>query len=134
MHAFLADLVAGVHLAIVLFMIFGLALVIVGGLLRWRWVHNGWFRLVHLGIMGYIVFNAARGELCFLTHWESDLRAAAGQNEEEISFVGRLLRGILYVDVPQDTLHKYYFAFGLLVLLSTLFVRPRFRRSPAKAS
>ena len=82
--------------------------------------------------MVYIALNAARGELCFLTHWEQDLRARAGQSsDEQVSFMGRLLRDLLYVETPQETLHRVYFAFGALVLVSVVFVRPRFQKREA---
>ena len=132
MYAFFADLVTTVHLAIVAFMILGLPLILVGGACKWAWVRNPWFRITHLGIMGYIVFNALRGELCFLTHLEHDLREKAGQSMEgarDYSFIGRLFHDILFVEMPQEDLHRIYFAFGALVLIATLFVRPRFRRS-----
>lgn len=129
MESLLADLVVLVHLGIVLFMLAGILVVPVGGLLRWRWVRRPVWRLVHLAIMAYIVFNAARDELCFLTHWERDLRAAAGQDwRTEGSYVGRLLHDILFVDVEQHVLHRIYFVVGALVAISWIFVRPRFRR------
>lgn len=135
MDAFLADLLALIHLAIVVFMIAGLALILIGWPLRWRWIRNPWFRLTHLGIMAYIVFNAARGELCFLTHWEQDLRDRAGQaTDEQISFMGRLLRDMLYVETPQKTLHAIYFVFGALVVISVVCVPPRLRRSAPRAA
>ena len=122
----LADALVVVHLLVVVFMVLGLVLVLVGWPLRWRWIRNPWFRLTHLGIMAYIAFNAARGELCFLTIWESELRRAAGQtSEDQVSFVGRLFRDALYVEVPQEQLDRYYLLFGALVLVSIVFVRPR---------
>lgn len=133
MDAFLADVLAAAHLAIVVFMIAGLALVLIGWPLRWRWIRNPWFRGAHLAIMAYIAFNAARGELCFLTHWEHDLRERAGQlDEPQISFLGRLLRDLLYVETPQATLDRIYLGFGALVVASLVFVRPRFRRTPVE--
>jgi hypothetical protein len=128
LDAFLADALAALHLAVVLFMIAGLALVFLGWPLRWRWVRNPWFRFAHLGIMAYIAINAARGELCFLTLWEQDLRERAGQEtDEQISFVGRLLRDVLFVETPQATLQFIYYAFGALVLVSLFCVPPRIR-------
>jgi hypothetical protein len=128
--AFLADLVTAVHLTIVIFMIFGMLVVPVGGLLRWRWVRNMPFRLIHLAIMGYIVFNAIRGELCFLTYWELDLRQAAGQvTQEDWSFVGRILHDILFVDVDQAVLHWIYAGLGALVVGGMVFVPPRRKRT-----
>ena len=76
-----------------------------------------------------IAFNAVRGELCFLTIWEAQLRDRAGQyNREEISFIGRVFRDLLYVEVPQESLNVIYLIFGSLVAISVLLVRPRFRR------
>lgn len=124
----LADLLAGFHLGIVLFMIIGQAMVLVGWVARWDWVRNAWFRLPHLGIMIYIAQNAIRGKFCFLTHWEADLRVEAGQAPSEISFVGGLLRSVLYVDVPPEILNRYYLAFFALVLITLVGVRPRFRK------
>lgn len=130
MDAFLADVIVVIHLVVVLFMIGGLLAVLIGGPLRWEWVRSPWWRIAHLGIMAYIAFNAIRGELCFLTIWEADLRDRAGQHErDQISFIGRVFRDALYVEVPQRSLDKIYLVFGSLVLASILFVRPRFRRT-----
>lgn len=129
MSAFLADLLAALHLAVVLFMIGGLALILIGWPLRWRWIRNPWFRFAHLGIMAYIAYSAARGELCFLTHWEHDLRTEAGQTSDaQISFVGRLLRDVLYVETPKQTLDLFYYGFGALVLIALVFAPPRLRK------
>lgn len=114
---------------VVIFMIGGLLAIAIGWLLRWRWIREPRWRTIHLGIMVYIAFNAIRGELCFLTHWEQDLRDRAGQEaEEQISFIGRIFRDALYVEVPPETLHVFYLIFGALVLLSVFVVRPQFRR------
>lgn len=135
MKGLLADAIVVVHLLVVLYMVLGLVLVLIGWPLRWRWIRNPGFRLTHLAIMGYIAFNALRGELCFLTIWESELRQAAGQRSDgEISFVGRLFRDALYVQVPQERLDRYYLFFGALVLISIVFVRPRFRRDTGRTS
>ncbi len=136
MEAFFADVITTVHLTIVTFMILGLALVLIGWPLRWQWIRNPWFRISHLAIMGYIAFNAIRGEFCFLTTWEHSLRKEAGQfqgGEDEWSFVGRLLHNILFVEMPQEELNKYYLVFGALVLVSIVCVRPRFRRKRTSA-
>ena len=81
--------------------------------------------------MAYIVQNAIRGELCFLTHWESALRGQAGETVEEASFVGRMLHSILFVQVDQDLLHQIYVGFGAFVLALTFLVRPKRAKLPA---
>ena len=127
-----ADLLAGFHLGIVIFMIGGQVLVLLGWILGWDWARNAWFRLTHLGIMIYIAQNAARGKFCFLTHWEHDLRAEAGQRPEDISFVGKILRDLLYVDsVSAQFLNGCYLAFFVLVLVTVVGYRPRFRKPAA---
>ena len=96
-----------------------------GRILGWDWIRNPWFRLSHLGITAYISLNALRGELCFLTIWEWDLRERAGQRGTEGSFLGGLLHDILFVDVPQESLNRIYLAFAGLVLLTLVWVPPR---------
>ena len=124
-HALRADCVAGIHLSIVIFILFGQVAVFVGWACRWSWVRNLPFRLTHLGIMLYIVQNAVQGEFCFLTHWEGDLRMKAGQDGSEGSFIGRILHDILFVDIPQDTLNIYYLIFFGAVAFSWWAVKPR---------
>lgn len=130
MEAFLADLVTGVHLAVVLFVVLLPPLVLAGAWRGWAWIRRPLLRVAHLGIMTYIVGNAVRGELCFLTHWEWDLREAAGQTEpQDLSFVGGLLHDLLFLDVEQAVLDRWYLAFGVLVLLVTVAVPPRRNRT-----
>jgi hypothetical protein len=127
--ALLADLVAAVHLAIVVFMIAGQAAILAGWALGWSWIRSPWFRFAHLAIMAYIAFNAVRGELCFLTHIEFDLRREAGQQGAEGSFVGQLLHDILFVDMDQGVLNGIYLAFFAVVLACLVGAPPRRRVS-----
>ena len=94
MPSFLADILVAAHLAIVLFVVGTPFLVFLGWPLGWRWIRKPWLRYSHLAIMGYIVMNAIRGELCFLTNWETALRERAGETVEDASFVGRMLHSI----------------------------------------
>ncbi|MEZ6004502.1 MAG: DUF2784 domain-containing protein [Planctomycetota bacterium] len=126
-----ADVIAAVHLLIVVFILAGQLLVLLGWPLGWGWIRNPWFRFTHLAIMIYIVQNAIRGEFCFLTHWEWNLREKAGQQGAEGSFIGKLLSDILFVDVDQAVLDRWYLAFFALVLLGFWRVPPRVRK-PAK--
>lgn len=126
MYALLADVIVTLHFSVVLFMILGFLGICVGWPLGWRWIRNPWFRWPHLGIMAYIVLNALRGELCFLTHWESAARERAGQLQaSEVSFIGRLFHELTFVEVSQDWLGRIYYLVGALVLVQCLFIRPR---------
>ncbi|MCH7799470.1 MAG: DUF2784 domain-containing protein [Planctomycetes bacterium] len=128
-YALLADLIVIVHLAYVAFVIAGTVLVLTGALLRWRWIRNPVFRVVHLLAITVVAVQAAVGVICPLTEWETALRRRAGQQvEADISFVGRLVRDVLYYDVSPRALTITYVIFALLVFATLLIVPLRWRR------
>ena len=141
LYALLADALVVVHLGIVLFVIFGQLLILVGWPLRWSWVRNLTFRATHFVIMAVVAVQAGFGVLCPLTIWEVELRKKAGQvgffgvEDEQLSFVGRLAREVLFLDpevVSMETLTKCYYGFTALVVLSLVCVPPRRRRARSR--
>jgi Protein of Unknown function (DUF2784) len=124
-YGFLADVVVTVHLAFVSFVLIGQILILVGMFCRWSWVRNPWFRIAHLLAIGIVVFEAVNGIECPLTTWERDLRALAGQEPEDISFVGRLVRDLLFFECSEETFTAIYICFGSVVLLTFAVVPPR---------
>ena len=126
--AVLADLIVVLHLAYVLFVLVGFALIWLGVWLRWGWVRRPAFRVPHLLFTLIVPLEALGGVVCPLTTWERDLRLEAGQHPEEISFVGRLVREVLFYEAPDWVFTVCYVAFGLLVL-GTLFLVPIRRRT-----
>jgi hypothetical protein len=125
-YALLADAIVLLHLAYVLFTVGGEAAVVVGGLLRWRWVRNLWFRIAHLLSVVLVAIEAVVGVLCPLTRWEYDLRRLAGQGlEEEIPFIARLVRRLIFFDFPQWVFMAVYILFASVVVASLLLVPPR---------
>jgi hypothetical protein len=129
----LADLLVAFHLAYVGFVVFGLVVVWLGALLRWSWVRRPAFRLTHLVCTLIVPLEALNDYECPLTTWERDLRRTAGQTPEEISFVGRMVREVLFHDVSPTVLTSAYVVFGLLVL-ATLFLVPLRRRGATVAT
>ncbi len=124
-YRFLADLIVVMHLAYVLSVILGLAAVILGWFLKWRWIRNFYFRIIHLLMIGIVVFEALFGIMCPLTTWEDDLRKAAGEDVTEGSFIGRLAHGILFVDLSEEALTVCYCIFGAVVLLTVFLIPPQ---------
>ena len=120
-----ADLLLVLHASFIVFVVLGLVLVIVGGLLSWSWVRNRWFRIVHLVCIGVVVVQAWLGMICPLTTWEMDLRRAAGDPGYEGSFVAHWLSELIYYDAPWWVFVVAYTAFGMLVVISWFWVRPR---------
>ena len=51
MYGLLADLVVIVHFAYVGFVVIGQLLILIGIVLRWQWIRNPWFRLIHLAMI-----------------------------------------------------------------------------------
>ncbi len=124
-----ADALLVVHSLFVAFVILGLVLTLVGGLRNWQWVRNPWFRLAHLGAIGFVVVQSWAGQICPLTLWENTLRRRAGEAGYSQSFIGHWLETLLYYDAPDWVFVAAYTGFGLLVLASWWWVKPRFSAS-----
>ena len=103
MYLLLADLVLIVHLAFVVFVLFGGLLV-----LRWQWI--AWLHLP-AAVWGAVV--EFTGWICPLTPLENWLRAQSGEGGYEQDFMTRYLLPLLY---PGDLTR------GLQLLLGTVVV------------
>jgi len=121
----LADLLLGLHAAIVAFNVAMPPAVLLGAWRGWAWVRLRWLRLLHLGAMVVVALQAALGDLCFLTVWESDLRTMAGQGGYQESFIETWLAALLYVDAPFALLAMIYFGWTALSLALWWLVPPR---------
>ena len=131
LYLLLADIVLGLHITVVLFVVFGLLLVLVGGVMKWRWVRNPWFRALHLLCIGIVVAQAWAGVVCPLTTLEMWLRGLGGDNVYAGSFITHWMQSLLYYDAPAWVFTAAYTVFGLLVALSWVWIKP-IRNSPAK--
>jgi hypothetical protein len=127
--ALLADVIVVFHLAYVAFALCGEAIVLVGWALGWAWVRNRTFRAIHLVCVVVVPLEALADVLCPLTAWEHDLRRAAGQDVDDISFVGRLARDLLFFEAPPWVFTTCYVVFGLLVIATLWLVPPRRRQA-----
>ncbi|MES2321707.1 MAG: DUF2784 domain-containing protein [Pseudomonadota bacterium] len=124
-YQYLANAVLILHVAIVLFIILGLVLTLAGGLLKWQWVRNVYFRAVHLAGIAYIAAEAWLGIICPLTTLELWLRELAGQAVYEGDFIAYWLNKILFYQAPPIVFIVAYSVFGLLVVLSWVLIPPR---------
>ena len=120
----LADLVLLMHFAIVVFIVGGLALVIVGGMRGWRWVRNLWFRIAHLVAICLVAAQAWMGMVCPLTTLEMALRAHAGDTFYAGSFIAHWVGRLLYYHAPMWAFATAYTVFGMLVAATWWMVRP----------
>ena len=119
----IADAILVVHFLIVLFNVGGLVVVWIGAPLGWRWIRNPWFRYVHLAAMGFVAAEALLGIACPLTVWEDALRGGARPE----SFVGRLVRWLMFYQAPEWAFTTAYVAWALATLATLRLVPPRRR-------
>ena len=129
--AALADLIVFLHIGYVAFVIAGLVSIWLGALLGWGWVRRPLFRVTHLVCTLIVPLEALAGRLCPLTTWEYELRLEAGQSPENIPFLARLARDVLFYQAPAWVFTVAYVAFGLLVLGTIFLVPIRRRRTQA---
>jgi hypothetical protein len=121
-HRGLADLVLGVHVGVVAFVVGGLVLIWLGNALgargRLGFVNRIGFRLAHLVAIAVVVAESWLGIPCPLTTLEQGLRARAGAASPgaEQGFVADWLSRLLYYDAPTWVFTLAYSVFGLIVL------------------
>jgi len=124
-NRFAADALLVVHASFVVFVVAGLALVLLGGVRGWAWVRNRGLRVAHLGAIGVVVLQAWLGLACPLTNLEMALRARAGDATYAGGFVAHWVHRLLYYDAPAWLFTVVYTAFALLVGLAWRWVPPR---------
>lgn len=124
-YRLLADAVLLLHFGVVVFVVAGLAAIVVGNLRGWRWVNGLWFRLAHLGAIGVVIVQSWLGRLCPLTVLESWLREQAGGAAYDRSFVEHWVQRVLFHEAPFWVFTVAYSAFGLLVLAAWWRFPPR---------
>ena len=128
LYRLLADLILLTHALFVAFVVFGQLLVVTGAALRWAWIRNFRFRLMHLLCIGYEIAQTWAGQLCPLTLWEQQLRELAGETTYAGSFIAHWLHRLLFFEAEAWVFTLIYTVFGLLVL-ATWFLAPPKRRS-----
>lgn len=122
----LADAVLLLHLGVVCFVIGGLVAVVMGNHLGWHWVNRWWFRVAHLGAIGFVVLQAWLGATCPLTSLERWLREQAqGGRSYQGGFIEHWVGTLLFYQPPPWVFILAYTVFGALVIASWVRWPPR---------
>ena len=124
-YLLIADVILLTHFLFVAFVVLGLLLILIGKFLSWLWVRNPWFRWAHLLSIGIVVIQSWFGVICFLTKWENLFREKAGEMTYAGTFISYWLEELLYYQAPMWVFAVCYSVFGLLVILSWFWIRPR---------
>lgn len=120
-----ADAILFSHTLFVGFVVFGLIFILVGKCCSWAWVRNPWFRYAHCAAIGIVVLQSWFGAICPLTTWEMALRERAGEAAYSGAFMAYWLESMLYHRAPEWVFVVCYTVFGLLVVATWYWVRPR---------
>jgi hypothetical protein len=124
MAFFLADLILVTHALFVAFVVLGLIAILLERQLRWGWLRNRRFRLIHLLAIIIVIAEAWLGLACPLTEWENRARVAAGESAYATSFIQHWLHELLFYEFEPWVFTVAYTAFGILVLVAWLLVPP----------
>ncbi|MGD0899551.1 MAG: DUF2784 domain-containing protein [Thermoguttaceae bacterium] len=119
-----ADVMVVIHAAYVATVVGGLVLVLVGRVRGWRWIRNFWFRIVHFLMIAVVAGEALGAVVCPLTRWENQLRVLGGEDAGGGSFIGRMVHGILFYDLPEGVFTVAYILFALAVLAALFWAPP----------
>jgi hypothetical protein len=106
------------HVAIVAFVVAGLALIVAGNRAGWRWVNALWFRSMHLLTIAVVAAQAWLGVVCPLTTLEMWLRTRAEAGAYSGGFIEHWLQALLYWEAPGWVFALAYSAFALAVALA----------------
>ena len=118
-----ADFILILHALFVATVVFSVPLIILGGLLSWRWVHYPLFRLTHLGMILFVAAEALIGMTCPLTVWENNLREADHQQGYGgQDFVAHWLGRLLFYSFPHSVFIAIYLGYSLLIVGLFYFV------------
>ena len=120
-----ADAILLLHVLVVIFIVFSLVLIFVGNVLTWTWIRNPWFRLLHLLAICVVVLLSWLNMICPLTSIEMELRIRAGDTAYSGTFISHWLESILYYQAPPWVFVVGYTIFGVMVVASWFFIRPR---------
>ena len=125
-QALLADLVVVFHSFYVAFAVGGELVILAGAIFKWKFIRRIIPRALHLASVVLVAAESLLGISCPVTILENRLRTAAGQHtEEDITFVGRIIRNIIFYDFPDWVFTLMYVGFGVMVIATFVFIPPR---------
>ena len=135
LYGWAANAVLMLHVAVVLFIVGGMAAVFIGNLWRRkqpsRWINSLWFRLAHLSAVFFVVAEAWLQVACPLTTLEQWLREAPGlsvagiRQPPAVGCIEHWLGKVLYFTAPWWVFSLVYTLFGLLVICTWVRFPPR---------
>jgi hypothetical protein len=126
-----ANVIAVIHIAYFVFVVGGVAAIVVGSLRGVTWVRNPWFRIGHIAAIYVVLIEDVTGIPCPLNVLQWAARVQATGATETTVGVGGVLDYLLYHTISPLTLDVIYGSFGVLVLVLIWVVPPRWKAEVA---
>ena len=132
-YTILADAVVIIHAAYVAFVVFGLAAILIGAAMRWRWTRSLAFRITHLAAIALVCLESIVGVMCPLTSLEDLIRARSGAAQYQGDFVAYWAHRMIFYNFSPWIFTTAYISFAILVAITFIAIPPR-RPSRARRS
>jgi len=129
----LADLLLLLHFAVVLFNVFGIVAIPLGGWLGWSFVRVFWWRALHLATLAVVALQAAAGRLCFLTIWHAALLQMTESRRSFAPGIADFISGLIFWPLPLWAFVVIYVAVALFTLALWWLGPPRYPWAHARA-
>ncbi len=130
-NAILAGLVLCVHLAVILFNLFGLIAVPLGAWRGWPFVRVFWWRALHLAALAVVALQALLGRACFLTLWQDSFVQNAGEAGSGVPLIQRWVSRAIFWPLPVWFFAVLYVAVWIYAIMLWRLVPPRRFGKPA---
>jgi hypothetical protein len=118
----LAALVLALHLAVILFNVFGLIAIPLGAWRGWLFVRVLCWRALHVGVLGIVALQALFGRACFLSLWQDALAGAAASSAPLIE---RWVNRVIFWPLPIWAFAALYAIVFVYTLVLWWLVPPR---------
>lgn len=120
-----ADIVVLLHLGIAAFIVLGFCLIWAGYFLKWQWIYNRKFRILHLVLMAIVTIESIVGMACPLTILEDWLRSPnPDQAGARVSFIQDMVHRILFYDIEIQFFTIGYIIFLIAICLTLWRIPP----------
>jgi hypothetical protein len=124
-YSILADAVVIIHAAYVAFVVFGLAAILLGAAMNWRWTRSLAFRITHLAAIALVSLESIVGAICPLTSLENSMRQRAGATRYPGDFVAYWAHRMIFYNFPPWIFTIAYISFAILVAITFIAIPPQ---------
>ena len=124
-YTILADAVVIIHAAYVAFVVGGLAAILIGAAMKWRWTRSFAFRVSHLAAIALVCVESIVGVICPLTSLENLIRDRGGAARYTGDFVAYWAHRMIFYNFPPWIFTAAYMTFAILVAITFIAIPPR---------